>query len=247
MLKIKNINAYYGKVHALKNVSLHLDRGEIVTLIGANGAGKTTLLNTLSALIPAASGEILLEGKGVTGLAADRIVSLGLSQVPEGRQVFNPLTVEENLELGAYLRYRAGGQKAEIAADLERMFLMFPRLRERRRQAAGTLSGGEQQMLAIGRALMARPKLLLLDEPSMGLAPLVVQDIFRVIERLRSEEGTTILLVEQNARAALKVADRGYVLETGKVILEGIASELLENKDVQRAYLGRDKKEVWER
>jgi branched-chain amino acid transport system ATP-binding protein len=247
MLKIKNVNAYYGKVHALKNVSLHLNRGEIVTLIGANGAGKTTLLNTLSAIIPAASGDILLEGKDVTGLAADRIVGLGLSQVPEGRQVFNPLTVEENLELGAYLRYRAGGRRAEIAADLERMFLMFPRLKERRRQAAGTLSGGEQQMLAIGRALMVRPKLLLLDEPSMGLAPLVVQDIFRVIERLRSEEGTTILLVEQNARAALKVADRGYVLETGKVILEGIASELLENKDVQRAYLGRDKKEIWER
>jgi len=247
MLKIKNINSYYGKVHALKNVSLHLNRGEIVTLIGANGAGKTTLLNTLSAIISTASGEIMLEGKNVVGLPADRIVSLGLSQVPEGRQVFNPLTVEENLELGAYLRYRAGGQKSEIAEDLERMFQMFPRLKERRRQAAGTLSGGEQQMLAIGRALMARPKLLLLDEPSMGLAPLVVQDIFKVIERLRSEEGTTILLVEQNARAALKVADRGYVLETGKVILEGIASELLENKDVQRAYLGRDKKEIWER
>jgi branched-chain amino acid transport system ATP-binding protein len=247
MLKLKNINAYYGKVHALKNVSLHLNRGEIVTLIGANGAGKTTLLNTLSALIPASSGEIVLEGKTVAGLSADRIVSLGLSQVPEGRQVFNPLTVEENLELGAYLRYRAGGQKNEIAADLERMFQMFPRLKERRRQAAGTLSGGEQQMLAIGRALMARPKLLLLDEPSMGLAPLVVQDIFRVIQQLRSEEGTTILLVEQNARAALKVADRGYVLETGKVILEGLASDLLENKDVQRAYLGRDKKEIWER
>jgi branched-chain amino acid transport system ATP-binding protein len=247
MLKIKNINAYYGKVHALKNVSLHLNRGEIVTLIGANGAGKTTLLNTLSGLITAATGEIQLEGKGVVGLAPDRIVSLGLSQVPEGRQVFNPLTVEENLELGAYLRYRAGGQKDEITADLERMYRMFPRLEERRKQAAGTLSGGEQQMLAIGRALMARPKLLLLDEPSMGLAPLVVQDIFKVIERLRREEGTSILLVEQNARAALKVADRGYVLETGKVILEGKAAELLENKDVQRAYLGRDKKEIWER
>jgi branched-chain amino acid transport system ATP-binding protein len=247
MLKIKNLNTYYGKVHALKNVSLHLNQGEIVTLIGANGAGKTTLLNTLSAIIPAASGEIHLEGKSVTGLSADRMVSLGLSQVPEGRQVFNPLSVEENLELGAYLRYRARGQRAEIAADLERMFQMFPRLKERRRQAAGTLSGGEQQMLAMSRALMARPKLLLLDEPSMGLAPLIVQEIFRVIERLRNEEGTTILLVEQNARAALKVADRGYVLETGKVILEGIASELLENKDVQRAYLGRDKKEIWER
>ena len=247
MLKIKNINTYYGKVHALKNVSLHLNKGEIVTLIGANGAGKTTLLNTLSAIIPTASGDIALEGKSIAGLSADRVVSMGLSQVPEGRQVFNPLTVEENLELGAYLRYRAGGQKGEIAADMQRMFQMFPRLEERRRQAAGTLSGGEQQMLAIGRALMARPKLLLLDEPSMGLAPLVVQDIFKVIQRLRSEEGTTILLVEQNARAALKVADRGYVLETGKVILEGIASDLLENKDVQRAYLGRDKKEIWER
>ncbi|HBA86677.1 MAG TPA: branched-chain amino acid ABC transporter ATP-binding protein [Geobacter sp.] len=247
MLKIKNINAYYGKVHALKNVSLHLNRGEIVTLIGANGAGKTTLLNALSGIIPTESGEIALEGKGITGLSADRVVSLGLSQVPEGRQVFNPLTVEENLELGAYLRYRSGGQKGEITADIQHMFRMFPRLEERRKQAAGTLSGGEQQMLAIGRALMARPKLLLLDEPSMGLAPLVVQDIFKVIQRLREEEGTTILLVEQNARAALKVADRGYVLETGKVILEGIASELLENKDVQRAYLGRDKKEIWER
>ncbi|ACH39197.1 branched-chain amino acid ABC transporter, ATP-binding protein [Citrifermentans bemidjiense Bem] len=247
MLKIKNINAYYGKVHALKNVSLHLNRGEIVTLIGANGAGKTTLLNTLSAMIPTASGEIMLEGKNIAGLAADRVVSLGLSQVPEGRQVFNPLTVEENLELGAYLRYRMGGQRQEISEDLERMFQMFPRLKERRRQAAGTLSGGEQQMLAIGRALMARPKLLLLDEPSMGLAPLVVQDIFKVIRMLREEEGTSILLVEQNARAALKVADRGYVLETGKVILEGKATELLENKDVQRAYLGRDKKEIWER
>ena len=247
MLKIKNINAYYGKVHALKNVSLHLNRGEIVTLIGANGAGKTTLLNTLSAIIPTASGEMMLEGKNIAGLAADRVVSLGLSQVPEGRQVFNPLTVEENLELGAYLRYRMGGQRQEIAEDLERMFQMFPRLKERRRQAAGTLSGGEQQMLAIGRALMARPKLLLLDEPSMGLAPLVVQDIFKVIRMLREEEGTSILLVEQNARAALKVADRGYVLETGKVILEGKATELLENKDVQRAYLGRDKKEIWER
>ncbi|MCM0081454.1 ABC transporter ATP-binding protein [Geomonas sp. Red32] len=247
MLKIKNLNTYYGKVHALKNVSLHLSKGEIVTLIGANGAGKTTLLNSLSAIIPAASGELLLEGKSIAGLPADRVVSLGLSQVPEGRQVFNPLTVEENLELGAYLRYRARGQQGAIKEDLQRMFAMFPRLEERRRQAAGTLSGGEQQMLAIGRALMARPKLLLLDEPSMGLAPLVVQDIFKVIQRLRSEEGTTILLVEQNARAALKVADRGYVLETGKVILEGVASELLENKDVQRAYLGRDKKEIWER
>jgi len=246
MLKLKNIDAFYGKVHALKNVSLHLKRGEIVTLIGANGAGKTTLLNTLCGVVPAARGEILLEGKSLVAVAPDRVVARGLSQVPEGRQVFNPLTVEENLELGAYLRFRAG-EKDEIAADLERIYLLFPRLKERRRQAAGTLSGGEQQMLAIGRALMAKPRLLLLDEPSMGLAPLVVQEIFRVIQRLRDEEGTTILLVEQNARAALKVAERGYVLETGKVILEGRADELLENKDVQRAYLGRDKKEIWER
>jgi branched-chain amino acid transport system ATP-binding protein len=247
MLKIKNINTYYGKVHALKNVSIHLKGGEIVTLIGANGAGKTTLLNTLSAITPAESGEILFEGISLTTLSPDRIVKLGISQVPEGRQVFNPLSVEDNLELGAYLRYRSREGKGEIRKDLEKIYTLFPRLLERRQQMAGTLSGGEQQMLAIGRALMAKPRLLLLDEPSMGLAPLVVQEIFRVIETLRQEAGTTILLVEQNAKAALKLADRGYVLETGKVILEGIASELLENKDVQRAYLGQEKKQLWER
>ncbi len=247
MLKIKNINTYYGKVHALKNVSIHLKPGEIVTLIGANGAGKTSLLNTLSAITPADSGDILFEGVSVTNLPPDRIVKLGISQVPEGRQVFNPLSVEDNLELGAYLRYRNREGKGEIRKDMEKVYVLFPRLLERRKQMAGTLSGGEQQMLAIGRALMAKPRLLLLDEPSMGLAPLVVQEIFRVIDTLRHEAGTTVLLVEQNAKAALKLADRGYVLETGKVILEGIASELLENKDVQRAYLGQDKKQVWER
>jgi branched-chain amino acid transport system ATP-binding protein len=247
MLKIKNINTYYGKVHALKNVSIHLKAGEIVTLIGANGAGKTTLLNTLSAITPAESGEILFEGVSLTTLSPDRIVKLGISQVPEGRQVFNPLSVEDNLELGAYLRYRSREGKGEIRKDLEKIYALFPRLLERRQQMAGTLSGGEQQMLAIGRALMAKPRLLLLDEPSMGLAPLVVQEIFRVVENLRQEAGTTVLLVEQNAKAALKLADRGYVLETGKVILEGIASELLENKDVQRAYLGQEKKQLWER
>ena len=247
MLKIKNINSFYGKVHALKNVSLHLKQGEIVTLIGANGAGKTTLLNSLSAVIPTGSGEILFEGAPIMNLPPERIVRLGISQVPEGRQVFNPLSVADNLELGAYLRYRSREGKGEIAKDLDTVYALFPRLLERRKQAAGTLSGGEQQMLAIGRALMARPRLLLLDEPSMGLAPLVVQEIFRVLETLRSEKKTTILLVEQNARAALRLADRGYVLETGKVILEGLTSELLENKDVQRAYLGREKKEVWER
>ena len=247
MLKVKNINTYYGQVHALKNVSLHLMEGEIVTLIGANGAGKTTILNSLSAVIPPRSGEILFDGKAINNLSPDRIVEMGISQVPEGRQVFKPLSVEENLELGAYLRFRKREGRGAIKKGLEEVYALFPVLLERRKQMAGTLSGGEQQMLAIGRALMAKPRLLLLDEPSMGLAPLVVQEIFTVIENLRREKKTTILLVEQNARVALKMADRGYVLETGKVILEGIASELLENKEVQRAYLGKEKKEIWER
>lgn len=247
MLKLKTINTYYGKVHALKNVSLHLAEGEIVTLIGANGAGKTTILNTISGVTPASGGDILFQREKIQALAPDRIVKLGVSQVPEGRQVFKPMTVEDNLELGAYLRYRARDAKSAIQKDKQEIFQLFPRLEERRNQAAGTMSGGEQQMLAIGRALMARPKLLLLDEPSMGLAPLVVQEIFRVLQRLRDEQGVTILLVEQNAKAALKLADRGYVLETGKVILEGPADELLENAEVKRAYLGKDKKEIWER
>lgn len=246
MLQLKNINTYYGQVHALKNVSLHLAKGEIVTLIGANGAGKTTLLNTLSAITPARTGHIIFEGEEIADRMPDRIVDLGISQVPEGRQVFKPLSVEDNLELGAYLRFRKK-QKGAIAEDLDSVYKLFPRLCERRKQMAGTLSGGEQQMLAIGRALMARPKLLLLDEPSMGLAPLVVQEIFRVVEALRSEKGATVLLVEQNAKAALTLADRGYVLETGKMVLEGVASELLENREVQRAYLGKEKKEIWER
>jgi branched-chain amino acid transport system ATP-binding protein len=247
MLRLKTINTYYGKVHALKNVSLHLAEGEIVTLIGANGAGKTTILNTISGVTPAAGGDLFFQKEQIKSLAPDRIVKLGISQVPEGRQVFKPMTVEDNLDLGAYLRYRTRGTKSEIEQDKEEIFQLFPRLEERRKQAAGTMSGGEQQMLAIGRALMARPKLLLLDEPSMGLAPLVVQEIFRVLRRLRNERGVTILLVEQNAKAALKLADRGYVLETGKVILEGDADELLENAEVKRAYLGKDKKEIWER
>ncbi len=247
MLKVKNINTYYGQVHALKNVSLHLSEGEIVTLIGANGAGKTTILNTLSAVTPPRSGEILFAGAAIHDLSPDKIVELGISQVPEGRQVFKPLSVEENLELGAYLRYRKREGRGAIKKELERIYALFPVLHERRRQMAGTLSGGEQQMLAIGRALMGKPRLLLLDEPSMGLAPLIVQEIFSVIENLRREKKTTVLLVEQNAKYALKMADRGYVLETGKVILEGVASELLENKEVQRAYLGKEKKEIWER
>jgi len=247
MLRLKNINTYYGKVHALKNVSLHLAEGEIVTLIGANGAGKTTILNTISGVTVASAGEVVFSKQPITMLAPDQIVKLGISQVPEGRQVFKPLSVEDNLELGAYLRYRSRENKAEIHKDMAKVYSLFPRLEERRRQLAGTMSGGEQQMLAIGRALMANPKLLLLDEPSMGLAPLVVQEIFRVLELLRRENGTTILLVEQNAKAALKLADRGYVLETGKVILEGPAEELMENAEVKRAYLGKDKKEIWER
>jgi len=247
MLRLKKINTYYGKVHALKNVSLQLAEGEIVTLVGANGAGKTTILNTISGVTPAASGEVVFSSNQITSLTPDRIVKLGISQVPEGRQVFKPLSVEDNLELGAYLRYRNRENVAAIRQDMEQVFTLFPRLQERRKQLAGTMSGGEQQMLAIGRALMAKPKLLLLDEPSMGLAPLVVQEIFRVLKQLREEQGTTILLVEQNAKAALKLADRGYVLETGKVILEGPAEELMENAEVKRAYLGKAKKEIWER
>ncbi|HDQ04431.1 MAG TPA: ABC transporter ATP-binding protein [Deltaproteobacteria bacterium] len=247
MLKIKNINTYYGQVHALKNVSLHMQEGEIVTLIGANGAGKTTLLNSLSGIVTPRSGEILFQDVPIGNLAAHRIVKMGISQVAEGRQVFKPLSVEDNLELGAYLYHRTKAQKEQTKKTAEMVYSLFPILRERKKQLAGTLSGGELQMLSIGRALMARPKLLLLDEPSMGLAPMVVKEIFEVIGNLSKEKNTTILLVEQNARAALKLADRGYVLETGRLILEGTASGLMENKEVQRAYLGKDKKEIWER
>ncbi|MDD2856932.1 MAG: ABC transporter ATP-binding protein, partial [Desulfuromonadaceae bacterium] len=209
MLRLKNINTYYGKVHALKNVSLHLGEGEIVTLIGANGAGKTTILNSISGVTPASAGEIIFSKENIASLSPDKIVQLGISQVPEGRQVFKPLSVEDNLELGAYLRYRNRESRTSIHKDMNEVFTLFPRLEERRKQLAGTMSGGEQQMLAIGRALMAKPKMLLLDEPSMGLAPLVVQEIFRVLEQLRQEHGTTILLAEQNAKAALKLAGRG--------------------------------------
>jgi len=247
MLKIKNINTYYGQAQALKNVSLHLTQGEIVTLLGANGAGKTTLLNSLSGVVPPRSGQIIFNDVPITNLAVHQIVRMGISQVPEGRQVFKPFSVENNLELGAYLYYKMLRGREDVKKNKEMVYELFPVLKERRKQSAGTLSGGEQQMLAIGRAFMARPKLMLLDEPSMGLAPMVVQEIFRVIENLSQERKTTVLLVEQNARAALKMAHRGYVLENGRMVLEGTAAELLNNKDVQRAYLGRDKKEIWER
>jgi len=238
MLRVKNLEAGYGPLKVLRKVSLHIGPGEIVTVIGANGAGKTTLLKTISGLLPARGGEILFEKKTIRKGPAERIVSLGCSLVPEGRQLFAPLTVRENLILGASVQYRRKRQ-GEIADDMGRVFGLFPRLKEREEQLAGTLSGGEQQMLAIGRALLSRPRLLLLDEPSMGLAPRMVREIFAHIAGLRKEFGLTILLVEQNARGALRVADRGYVLETGRILLQGPSEELLSNKDVQRAYLGR--------
>jgi branched-chain amino acid transport system ATP-binding protein len=236
LLEVRNVNTYYGSIRALKDVSLAVDRGEIVTVIGANGAGKTTLLNTISGLLHASEGELLLDTQSITRLSPDKIVRLGISQVPERRQVFSTLNVLDNLLLGAYVRH-GRETKATIQKDLDFVFEVFPILKGRRKQMGGTLSGGEQQMLALGRGLMARPKILLLDEPSLGLAPLLVREIFRVAGELR-EHGTTILLVEQNARAALRLADRGYVLETGKVVLEGRSEDLLADERVQEAYLG---------
>jgi branched-chain amino acid transport system ATP-binding protein len=233
MLKVKNINISYGAIHAIHDLSLEVNNGEIVTLIGANGAGKTSTLRAISGLNPIKSGEITYDGKLISNIGAHKIVSYGLSQVPEGRRVFGDQTIEENLLLGAYLRK----SKSEIKASMEEVFTLFPRVKERRKQLAGTMSGGEQQMLAIGRALMAKPKLLLLDEPSMGLAPIVVEEIFEIIKNIR-KSGTTILLVEQNANAALQIADRGYVLETGSVVLEGLAQDLLHDDSVRKAYLG---------
>ena len=238
MLKIKNLESGYGNLKVLRRVSMHVSPGEIVTIIGANGAGKTTLLHSISGLLKARAGEILFEKENLLRVTTEKIVFMGCSLVPEGRQVFSTMTVRENLLLGASVQYRRN-RKERVHEDLERMYDLFPRLREREKQLAGTLSGGEQQMLAIGRALMARPKLIMMDEPSMGLAPLIVKDIFQIIMKLRNE-GDTVLLVEQNAKAALSIADRGYVLETGRIILQGPADDLLSNKDVQRAYLGRD-------
>jgi len=234
MLKLDNINLYYGAIHALKDISLEVNQGEIVTLIGANGAGKTSTLRAISGLQPIKSGIITFKNSQLNKIPANKIVSLGLSHVPEGRRVFAALTVRENLELGAYLRK----DKAEIKKDMEMVFSKFPRLKEREKQQSGTLSGGEQQMLAIGRALMNRPEMLILDEPSMGLAPLVVKDIFATIVEI-NKAGTTILLVEQNANMALTIANRAYVLETGKIVQSGDANVLLNDDSIKSAYLGK--------
>ena len=232
ILKVNDINVYYGAIHAIKGISFEVNPGEIVTLIGANGAGKSTTLQTVSGLLHSRTGSIEFLGENLSGVPAHKIVARGLAQVPEGRRIFLQMTVEENLEMGAYTR--SGGA---IDADMEKVYNYFPRLMERRRQIAGTLSGGEQQMLAMGRALMSRPKLLMLDEPSMGLAPILVEQIFEIIQALH-KAGTTILLVEQNAQAALSVADRGYVLETGKIVTSGTGAELLASPEIKRAYLG---------
>lgn len=244
MLRVQNLRTGYGNLEVLRNVSLHVDVGEIVVLIGANGAGKSTLMNTIAGLLHPREGEVLFLGKPIQSRRASDIVSRGISLVPEGRQLFAPLTVLENLTLGAYSL--PGKQRTlTLQKKLEEIWGLFPILYERRRQPAGTLSGGEQQMLALGRALMSRPKLLLLDEPSMGLAPLVAREIFLAVRRLQ-ENGVTILLVEQNARAALAIATRGYVLEVGMIVAEGKSEELSSSKEIVRAYLGKDYKEIWE-
>jgi branched-chain amino acid transport system ATP-binding protein len=234
LLETQAVHTFYGNIHALRGVTIAVEEGEVVTLIGGNGAGKSTTLKTISGLLRPREGAVRLDGADLGRYAAHDIVGLGIVHVPEGRRIFGSLSVEENLAIGAYTR----GDKAAIAADIEMVYATFPRLRERRRQAGGTLSGGEQQMLAIGRGLMARPRVLLLDEPSMGLAPILVEEIFAIIHRLNAEQGTTILLVEQNARAALEVAHRGYVLETGAIGLSGPAKELLHDPRVMEAYLG---------
>ena len=232
MLNVQNINVYYGNIHAIKDVSFSVETGEIVSLIGANGAGKSTILKTVSGLLRTKTGDVSFEGKSIKSVAPHKIVSRGIAHVPEGRRVFLQMSVEENLEMGAFT-----AQRSTIEGSLENVYERFPRLKERRRQVAGTLSGGEQQMLAMGRGLMSRPKLMMLDEPSMGLAPILVEQIFEIIQEL-NKTGTTILLVEQNAQMALSIATRGYVLETGKIVLAASADELLVNDDVRKAYLG---------
>ncbi|HEX3012091.1 MAG TPA: ABC transporter ATP-binding protein [Syntrophomonadaceae bacterium] len=233
MLKVRDIDVYYGAIHALKKLSIDVEQGSIVTLIGANGAGKTTTLKTISGLLRPKNGSVSFKDADITRVAPEKIVGLGISQVPEGRRVFPSMTVFENLELGAYLRK----DKKAIDDDMENVFTRFPRLKERRKQSAGTLSGGEQQMLAIGRALMARPQLLLMDEPSMGLAPLLVKEIFEIIKDINAK-GTTILLVEQNANMALSIATKAYVIETGEIVLQGTAEQLMKSEEVKKAYLG---------
>jgi len=238
MLRVRNLESGYGRLKVLKGLSLHVNSGEIVTIIGGNGAGKSTLLNTIAGSVRATGGSIEFREREIRGQRPERIVAAGCSLVPEGRQLFPTMTVIDNLTLGAYSLFRRR-MKQEATEELENVLTLFPRLRERRNQLAGTLSGGEQQMVAIGRSLMGRPDFVMLDEPSMGLAPLIVRDILRVALTLK-EQGKTVLLVEQNAKAALQIADRGYVMETGHLIIEGTATELLENRDVQRAYLGKE-------
>ncbi len=236
LLEIENLHSYYGHVHALKGISLEVEEGEIITLIGANGAGKTTTLRTVSGLLTPREGRVVFDGQMLNGVPAHQIVNMGISQAPEGRKVFTTLTVQENLNMGAY---SLGSDREAIEENRRRVFQLFPRLEERKNQVAGTLSGGEQQMLSIGRALMARPRLLMLDEPSLGLAPMLVKAIFQTIEEI-NQGGVTILLVEQNARAALRLADKGYVLETGRTILSGSAEELIRDERVRKAYLGEE-------
>ena len=242
MLQLRNLHTYYGHIHAVKGVSLHVMQGEIVALIGGNGAGKSTILRAISGIVKADSGDIELEGEQITSLSPERIVKNGIGHVPEGRRLFRGLSVRDNMILGAYTRR----DKAKVKSDIEDMERLFPILGKRRGQLAGTLSGGEQQMLAIARALMARPKVLLLDEPSMGLAPIVTSQIYEQIRHLNTKEGISILLVEQNARLALNLAHRGYVIETGRIVMEGQSVELSQSNEIQRAYLGKGYKEVWE-
>ena len=234
MLKIRNIQTYYGNIQALKNISMDVEEGEIITLIGANGAGKSTTLMTICGVVPATSGTIEFQGQDITGMPADQIAALGISQVPEGRRIFPYLTVMENLDMGTFLRK----DKDQIKKDLDNVFQLFPILGERKNQQGGTLSGGEQQMLAISRAIMSKPKLLLLDEPSLGLAPIITKQIFTIIKRINQEYKTTIFLVEQNANLALKLADRGYVMETGAITMTDTGEKLLANEEVKKAYLG---------
>jgi branched-chain amino acid transport system ATP-binding protein len=242
VLQLRNLHTYYGHIHAVKGVSLHVMQGEIVALIGGNGAGKSTILRAISGIVKADSGDIELEGEQITSLTPERIVKNGIGHVPEGRRLFRGLSVRDNMILGAYTRR----DKAKVKSDLEDMERLFPILGKRRAQLAGTLSGGEQQMLAIARALMARPKVLLLDEPSMGLAPIVTSQIYEQIRHLNTKDGISILLVEQNARLALNLAHRGYVIETGRIVMEGQSVELGQSNEIQRAYLGKGYKEVWE-